>query len=444
MLRFRLGPIPVRVHPSHFAVSALMGLSASVRTASGLARDVLIWMGVVFVSVLVHELGHAGAALSFGFRPDIELIWLGGITRPNAPGPIPWGKNVLLTLAGPFAGFTLAIASGFARAWTPTGGLPHQVVETLFAANLFWAAVNLAPVPPLDGGQVTLTVFNRVFGARGQQFALGLGALTGLGLALVFGRFGLFTLAALFALLGVRAAVGISQVTQQVPQERALADAWELLKGGQLGQARTLAEQVDAQEGSPLQHSAAQRLLGWIAIKEGEGRRALDHFSQVQRLPVEPQALAAAFSLVGDDTRALPLWEQSYREAPDATLLHEWAGSLIRLGRTEEALRLPGVTPEAAFHCAERVAFGRGDFSTAAAVGEEALRRCPSSNGAYDAACAYARAGRPDDALRLLQRAVELGFRDADFASQDPDLAAVHPHPGWSPLLSQLRESAPR
>src|SRR5260370_890101 len=104
MLRSRIGPVPVELHPSHFVLSALMALNASAGSVTALPLQLAMWMFVVFVSVLIHELGHAAAALSFGCRPSIQLIWLGGITRPNAPAPLPWLQNLLLTLAGPFAG----------------------------------------------------------------------------------------------------------------------------------------------------------------------------------------------------------------------------------------------------------------------------------------------------------------------------------------------------
>ena len=71
----------------------------------------------------------------------------------------------------------------------------------------------------------------------------------------------------------------------------------------------------------------AHHLLGWVALKEGQGRRALDHFSQVQGQPVEPHALAAAFSLVGDDARALPAVGEAWRDTGDRTVLHESPGA---------------------------------------------------------------------------------------------------------------------
>ncbi len=52
-LKFRLLGVPVRVHPFFWVVSAVMGWRTNNLPA------VLLWVGCVFVSILVHEFGHA-------------------------------------------------------------------------------------------------------------------------------------------------------------------------------------------------------------------------------------------------------------------------------------------------------------------------------------------------------------------------------------------------
>src|SRR5450432_2025348 len=124
-------------------------------------------------------------------------------------------------------------------------------------------------------------------------------------------------------------------------------------------------------------------LAGWVSLKLGEGRRALDHFSMAPGAQVPPHALAAAFSLIGDDVRALPLWQAAAAKTPDATLLHELAGTLIRLGREREALALPGVKVTPAYECAEGVLVVRGDFAGAARVLEASNGAEPTVGKAY-------------------------------------------------------------
>jgi len=455
MFRFRLGSIPVEVHPSHFLVSAMFGLTFSGQREGGqLFTGVLSWMAIVFISVLIHELGHAVMCRAFGYRPTIALVWLGGHTQPHAPGPIPWNKDVLMTAAGPLFGLVLGlVALGSAillRGRSP--GL-EEFLTYMAVANFFWTVVNLLPVLPLDGGRISTAVAMRLMGPRGYLVAQGLAVLVCGGvvwlslwglrtqqtfLAIFFGLYGFQALRELVA--GVRQPSG-GEV--KGPHAQTLAQAGEAMVAGQLDEARRLALSVleAGEPAGPDAESRAHHLLGWVALKEGKGRAALDHFSQVQRQQVERHAVAAAFSLVGDDARAVTLWEMAWRETNDRTVLHEFAGALIRLGKVPAALRLPGVDPAGAFTCAERTLFIRGAYSEAASVGEQALQYAPNPDIAYDAACAFARARMLSDAVRLLRRASELGFKDAEYAASDEDLAALHGHPAFEEWLTELRLS---
>jgi len=57
----------------------------------------------------------------------------------------------------------------------------------------------------------------------------------------------------------------------------------------------------------------------------------------------------------------------------------------------------------------------------------------------YNLACSLALSNRKTDALRSLQRAVELGYRDFDWMAQDPDLEDLKEHPEFTALLEQLK-----
>jgi len=200
---------------------------------------------------------------------------------------------------------------------------------------------------------------------------------------------------------------------------------------------------VEAADATPLLRSRAHVLLGWIALKEGNGRRALDHFSQVQGLPVPPHALAAGFSLVGDETRAIPLWAQAAQATGEQVILDEFAGALIRGGREPEARALPGVRMARAFSAAERVHYVRKEFEQAARAAEAAFHEEPLPSLAYTAACAWALANHPDEALRLLSLASQNGYRNAAEARTDPDLKSLRGKPGFEGWLASLGHSAP-
>ncbi|HVP61772.1 MAG TPA: site-2 protease family protein [Myxococcaceae bacterium] len=452
MLRFRLGSITVIVHPAHFLVGLMFGLSGAAQlgaeaTPGAKARVIMTWIVVVFVSVLVHELGHALAFRAFGYPSTVQLVMFGGVTTPATDAPLSWGKDVVSTLAGPLFGASLGVLCWWASrafAWSDTA---YRALQLAATANAGWAVLNLLPILPMDGGRVSRALLGRVFGRGGVVAALGFGVLTCAGLAFLLYRSGggdpvLLIFLLLFGFQNFQALISFWRTEPDGPAPPQLQEAEALFRSGRMDDARDLASQLLRADLPIAARSRIHHLLGWVALKEGEGRRALDEFSQVQGRPIEPQAVAAAFSLVGDDARAIPFWEQAAQQTRDPTILHEWAGALIRRGDVAAASALPKVDLATAYERAERVAFLRGAYSEAARFGEESLARRPSAGRAYEVACAYARAGDLRRAMTLLLRARELGYSDREAAATDPDLAPLVGEPAFQEWLASLGKSA--
>lgn len=178
-LRFTLFGIPVQVHPLFWVVALLLGSSA------GGILSLLVWVFAVFISILIHEMGHALAMRYYGQGSYIVLHFSGGLTVPES---MSWGgrsasvgfspnQHILISLAGPFAGFLLAgvVALGVmlsggqiittyllgviplpVTAILPAGGsVLYSLVTALLWINVFWGLINLLPVYPLDGGHVS-------------------------------------------------------------------------------------------------------------------------------------------------------------------------------------------------------------------------------------------------------------------------------------------------
>ncbi|MCI0669110.1 MAG: peptidase M50, partial [Myxococcaceae bacterium] len=292
----------------------------------------------------------------------------------------------------------------------------------------------------------------RLFGRRGLLLSQLLGLSITAALVAWAAVTGQLLLAAFFVLFGMQTVrllqayfrgEGPLDVAAEGPAHPELQAAEAHLAAGRLDEAVQCARTVldDARVLAPTA-GRAHLVLGWVALKEGQGRRALDHFSQVHGPHVPPHALAAAFSLLGDEAKALPVWEMAWQQTADTTILHEWAGSLLRAQQPERVRRLPGVDLATAWQFATRVPFLRGAYSEAAVLGEEALREVPRADLAYDAACAHARAGNVERALWMLEQAVGLGFRDGVYAASDEDLARLHGHPGFDAWRSRLVPSA--
>ncbi len=470
MIRFRLGNIPVEIHATHLLISGLISYSfiGMNRAGTSWPRNVLLndshpqhtstlvivlltWTALVSFSVLVHELGHAFAARFFGARPTVQLVGLGGLTRAEGE-QLEWWQDLLFTLAGPAAGLAFGVFSGMIAILGKTF-LPEPVLyfaTGIAIANLMWTALNLLPISTLDGGRITTIVLTRIMGRPGflvaQLLALGLAALL-MVFALVSGQVLLAVLVALMvlrslAMIGAyqRGELPVGQAAHPLTAVMERAEA--LYRDRKLAEAELIASGViEAADTHALLRSRAHMLLGWIALKDGAGRRALDHFSQVQGLLVPAHALAAGFSLIGDEARAIPLWAQA-AQSGDQLLLHEFAAALIRGGREKEARAVPGVRMSQAFSMAERVLYVRKDFERAAQAAEAAFHEEPHPTLAYTAACAWAQANRPEDALRLLTLAAQNGFSNAAEARTDPDLKSLRGKPEFEGWLSSLAESA--
>lgn len=167
MLTFRLFGIPVTINPSFLLVAALLGLS------TGSVALLASWVGIVFVSILVHELGHAMTARSFGAEVEIELNGIGGLTSWAAPeGELGPGRRALVAAAGSAVGVLFGgvvwLFDQFSGPYTEVAG---YVVSNLILVNVFWGLLNWLPIRPLDGGHLLTSLLQKVTPSRADRIA---------------------------------------------------------------------------------------------------------------------------------------------------------------------------------------------------------------------------------------------------------------------------------
>jgi len=155
MLRFSIFGFPVTIHWMFWLISAMFG-GALHASGSDDFKRVAIWMIVVFISILWHELGHAFAFRRYGKNPQIVLHGMGGYAQ--ASGQLTRKQDIIVSLAGPGFGFALGFVIWLViRAYPQmVAGKPfmYDFIEGMLFVNIFWSAVNLLPVLPLDGGRV--------------------------------------------------------------------------------------------------------------------------------------------------------------------------------------------------------------------------------------------------------------------------------------------------
>jgi Zn-dependent protease len=115
----------------------------------------LLFILAGFISILVHELGHALTAKHFGKRVEIVLQAFGGYAAYSGGGQLTRPQSFLITAAGP----ALQIVLGFA-VWAvllQADGVSESgrhFMGVLVLVSFIWAILNLLPVLPMDGGRI--------------------------------------------------------------------------------------------------------------------------------------------------------------------------------------------------------------------------------------------------------------------------------------------------
>lgn len=175
-------------------------------SSPGMFALLLTWIACLFVSILIHELGHALAFRQFGLESSIVLYHFGGLAIPRgpvmssrSPGQLTEKQEMWIAAAGPLlqivtgllmAGGLVFAGYGLERAmdewqypWMPFGlgeieflnsGEPinNPILFALVAfyvyPSVMWALLNLLPVWPLDGGRIMRSLM-LIFGGRTEQ-----------------------------------------------------------------------------------------------------------------------------------------------------------------------------------------------------------------------------------------------------------------------------------
>ena len=189
MLQFRLLGIPVTVQPWHWIMLGLFGAVMFNPVDRNGLLTVALFVLAGFISVLVHEDGHALTGRRYGSRPEIILHGIGGVAVfPYAR--FTRGQNILVSAAGPGIQILLGVV---AIAFIHYAPLPQTPILTFVVFlgyfSIFWAVLNLIPVYPLDGGQIMMAIMGPHRRRLGLQISIGTAVIAGLGLFLVLHSF---------------------------------------------------------------------------------------------------------------------------------------------------------------------------------------------------------------------------------------------------------------
>jgi Zn-dependent protease len=440
--------IPVKIDPSFLFICALLAYSR-LSYPSFLVE----WLIVIFVSILVHELGHALAVRSFGLSPQIMLYSMGGLTSWTDEKGISHAKHIAISLAGPFAGFLfggIVFLSEMAMPVLFADQFGQQTYIDLMKVNLGWGVLNLLPILPLDGGNVAYSIEQWATKKHSGVITRVISLLVAVGVgmwALSIEWLWVVFLMALFSWNNGSALFQLLQYDRDGSVRPLLDQAQEAVKNDDGATAVQLAKEALNSARSVEVKEEAQRILLQGLILGGDIEQAKKEADRLRAVYGHAALLRSLTGFEKDQLpRAINLMEYSYATAPSPDLNFTLANALMIAGRFQDAGSL--ITRQqhpkyaaAAYKTLQVAAFHSGDYKLSAEAGRQAFERTKEAGIAYNIACAEARAGRADEALAWIARAVEMGYRDAKAMASDSDLETLRSRPEFEAICGRLREA---
>ena len=395
-MRFSLAGIPVRVDVSFWLIMGLFGLQrATVSTLGWVAA--VEWVVLVFLGILVHELGHAVAFRAFGRPPEVTLYAMGGLT--SAPGRLSPGRRLVATLAGPGVGFVvggLVFAIVQLGLWDPRGSvLQERIYIDLLFINIGWGVLNLLPLFPLDGGQSLEALLELLKVKRAAQITSAVSLAIAVAAGVWAAQNNQVFLLLIVAFLGM---TNLARLRGTGGADAPGATAGAERASPELQRSMTLAEQ---------------------ALQQGRGAEAVELIAQERQLRPSPAA-TRAYAAILARTRDLAGMERLLTEDEarrfDASTLTVLAAALVGGGRYERGLQ----------------------------AAEQAWSADPEGRWQPAVTAAAARAGLRDvdGAMRWLYMAASRGWQDERRLLSDPLFAEVRADPRLHELLQRMRAGA--
>lgn len=454
-MSFRLFGFDVEIQFGFWLTAGLLGLGL-LRSDTPFA--IVVWILVVLVSILVHELGHAFAIRRHRIDPVISLHWMGGTTSWRMVTPLTRGDRIIVSLAGPFAGFGLAFVVWLIGKVVPDGigSLPLLAIiayEQLLWVNVIWGIINLLPVLPFDGGHV----LEEALGPKRVRTTMIISTSIGALVALYFITHGHFFAAMFFGFGALQSYQRMRAETSSPAQGPAhrpdeeeeepipaitqvkLKRAREALAEEDFERAVELAQEVlggiedeeEPQRPHPVATRMALEIVAWShLLNERPDEAAKVHMAVVQLGEPDPALTAAIHMAKGNPREARRILEMARAEGDDRK---EVVGPLIQLlianGEVSRAAAVAfdifdALSSEDARRVAG-IAFEGRAYEWAARLSEAMFERDHKPEDAYEAARAHAQDGARERALELLRHAVDAGFTDRARAWSDAALEAV-------------------
>jgi Zn-dependent protease len=402
--------IPTKIEPSFIVLSLFLAASR------GLNPPLLLeWVVVVFISVLLHELGHALVARQFGLSPQITLHSMGGLTSWSEVAEIAPLKHLAISLAGPAAGFLLG-GILFVAAPTLLSAVPSELLTVAYGdllwVNIGWGVFNLFPILPLDGGHVLLTLERWLTRKQDQIISHAislLGSLTITYLAFTRRSSWVAILGIWFAYSNATFLLHRLKASRDKKLEPKLEEARKAITAGKFDVALDIISEIQNKALTEWMRREALRLLIFISIKQNRYKEAEEELTRFNGLFGPEHYLQGVLSFEKQEmSQAIPDLRKAFDQSPDYQLGLILSQALMAEKRYADVLDLCGhvVMSKAIWPLSVNLqsdAFENHEFEISGRAGALAYEQKPDPNIAYNAGCAFARASDSTQALVWLE-----------------------------------------
>jgi Zn-dependent protease len=167
----------------------------------------VLFVCLIFVCVVIHELSHSLVARHFGREPkSIMLLPIGGVATIDMMPTKP-SQEIAISIVGPVTNIVIAIVLGLIFRSSIAVALDENIKPTTFQlfivdlvlVNIMLAIFNLIPALPMDGGRILRSILAMKFDyLRATLWAVAVGKV----IAVIFIIYGIYTQQYILALIG--------------------------------------------------------------------------------------------------------------------------------------------------------------------------------------------------------------------------------------------------
>jgi Zn-dependent protease len=173
----RLFGVELRIHLTFFILLLFIWFTdSSASHSASVGPRGLALLGIIFISVVLHELAHSLVGMRAGIPAKaVILLPIGGVTLMDEtrqslqPASETWRRDIRIAMVGPLVNLLIAAIAGALltstvpgiRLWQEPYITSSNLLRSLVWTNIWLGLINLLPAYPLDGGRVLRAMFAR-------------------------------------------------------------------------------------------------------------------------------------------------------------------------------------------------------------------------------------------------------------------------------------------